>query len=854
MKRVIISAIIIFTTLYSYAQTLKVSTPSHVATGENFRLSYVINTQDVGDIHIGNIPEALELITGPYRSSQSSYQVVNGHASSSSSTTYTFILCASKGGSYTIPSATVVVNGHRLSSHPINIKVTGRNIASNKAPRMHDDSDNRSQLRTAGSTIKNSDLFIKVSASKNKIYEQEPVVLTYKVYTLVDLNELKGNMPDLTGFHTLEVPLPQQKSFHIENYNGRPYRCVTWSQYIMYPQMHGQLKVPSIVFKGSVVQQNRNVDPLEAFFNGGSAYVEVKRDIVAPGLTLNVLPLPTKPVGFSGGVGLFNISAQINKKEIRSNEPFTLRVVVSGQGNLKLIKKPTVKFPKDFDKYDPKVTDKTKITANGLEGNMVYDFIAVPRNQGQYTIPPVEFIYFNTRSHSYKTLKTQAFCIDVKKGNGGSSVVSDFGKDMKDEDIRPIMEGDAETQDVDEIFFGSFAYWIAMLFICIVSICIIICLKKYITQGNDSVRVRKKHANRIALKRLRLANNSMLKGNKESFYEDVLKAMWGYVEEKFNMSADKLNRTNIVSVLIANGIDMNIVNKFIGIIDECEMERFSPSSSVDNMDVIFENAMNTITCIENSFKRKTKKGKTVFLVLLFLIFAIPSFGITKSNADTEYKRGNYQQAIKDYNEVLKTGASAEVYYNLGNAYFRTDNITYSILCYERAHMLAPSNGDIEYNLQIAQSRTIDKIIPEPEMFLVKWFKSIVNLLNVNHWAILSLLFLTLTFVLFAIYMFSAKLTLRKISFFCSILSFAFFVIGNICAWQQRMIFYKKTGAIVMASSLQLKKVPDEKSENIAVIHEGTKVEIIDDSMKDWKYVRLGDNREGWLHKSQIEKI
>ena len=310
MKKVILNILLAFAISLCHAQGLHVSVPSHVQTGENFRLTYVIDTQDVGDLHLGGIPGALEVITGPYRSSQSSYQVINGHASSSSSTTFTYILCATKAGSYRIPSATVVANGRKFASRSVQIKVTGKSMSANGTPRMHNGADDQPRMRTAGSEIRNSDLFIKVSASKNKVYEQEPVILTYKVYTLVDLNALKGDMPDLTGFHTLEVPLPQQKSFHIENHNGRPYRCVTWSQYIMYPQMSGALKIPSIVFKGSVVQQNRDVDPMEAFFNGGSAYVEVKRDIVAPGITLNVLPLPAKPATFSGGVGVFNISAE----------------------------------------------------------------------------------------------------------------------------------------------------------------------------------------------------------------------------------------------------------------------------------------------------------------------------------------------------------------------------------------------------------------------------------------------------------------------------------------------------------------------------------------------------------------
>lgn len=349
MKRyLLILQIFLCCVFYAKAQKLVVNAPSHVSVGENFRLTYTVNTQNVSDFRIGSVPEALEVITGPYTSSQSSFQMINGHTSSTSSVTYTFILCASKNGSYTISPAHVVANGKKLSSRAVKVNVSGTSNGSNGSPRMHDDSDNQPRLREAGTPIHGGDLFIKVSANKRRVHEQEPVLLTYKVYTLVDLTELEGKMPDLTGFHTQEIPLPQQKSYHIERVNGRAYRCVTWSQYVMYPQMTGKLEIPSITFTGTIVQQNRNVDPFEAFLNGGSGYIEVKKQIKAPGMTIQVDPLPKRPANFSGGVGKFNISAQISKKEIKANEPVTIRVVVSGIGNLKLIKQPIVNFPKDF--------------------------------------------------------------------------------------------------------------------------------------------------------------------------------------------------------------------------------------------------------------------------------------------------------------------------------------------------------------------------------------------------------------------------------------------------------------------------------------------------------------------------
>ena len=238
-----------------YAQQISVSAPSQVSAGENFRVAYTINTQDVEEFRSGiHSSDVVEVIAGPYTSSQSSFQMVNGHTTSSSSITYTYTLYAMKNGTFSIPAAQAVVGGKPLSSKPIKITITGSARSNNNGvPNMHgDDDEPEHQMRAAGSRISGNDLFIKVSANKRRVHEQEPVLLTYKVYTLVDLTQLEGKMPDLTGFHTQEVPLPQQKSFHVENVNGRNYRCVTWSQYVMYPQMTGQLEIPSITFKGIV--------------------------------------------------------------------------------------------------------------------------------------------------------------------------------------------------------------------------------------------------------------------------------------------------------------------------------------------------------------------------------------------------------------------------------------------------------------------------------------------------------------------------------------------------------------------------------------------------------------------------
>lgn len=852
--------------LQTKAQQVHVSAPSQITTGENFRVVYTINARDIEDFRMANVPEGLEVIAGPYTSSLSSYQVINGHTSSTSSFTVTYTLYAGKPGTYTIGAFHAMVYGKKISSRPVKLTVSGHARNTGGAPRMHNDDSEEPRMRQAGSTISGNDLFIKVSANKKRVHEQEPVLLTYKVYTQVELTQLEGKMPDLKGFHTQEVAQPQQKVLHTETINGKTYKCVTWSQYVMYPQMTGKLDIPSITFKGIVVQQNRNVDPIEAFFNGGSGYVEVHKDIKAPGISIQVDPLPTRPANFSGGVGRFNISASLDKSEVKAGDPVTLRVVVGGIGNLKLLKQPIVNFPKDFDKYDAKVTDKTKLTQNGVEGNMIYDFLAVPRNQGTYTIPAVEFTYYDTNNNAYRTIKTQPFKLIVDKGDGSRSNASaDYSN--TDKDIHPLKQGKSQIHDLEDMFYGSFGYWTSLLVPLLAFVGLLIVFRRRAIENADIVKMRSNKANKIATKRLKKAHGLMVGGKQGEFYDEVLRALWGYVSYKLNMPVEQLSRENIKEQLAAHKVDEAIIDKFTQALDECEFERYAPGDPKGNMSKTFDSAMTAIMEIENAIKaaKKMKKNKKqdtshgdysfgTILVLFLLGGNLSASAVTKANADAEYQKGNYQQAIKDYEEILKNGVSADIYYNLGNAYYRTDNITKAVLAYERAHLLSPGDEDINFNLQFARGKTIDKITPAGEMFFVTWYKSLVNFTSVDNWAKLGILSIIVALVLVLVYLFAPQMVLRKVGFFGGILLFVVFLLSNLFAYQQKQLLVNRTGAIVVAPTVNVKKTPAMQSADLFVIHEGTRVDITDKSMKGWRGVKTADGREGWIETHQIEEI
>lgn len=839
------------------AQVISVSAPSKVSAGENFRLSFTINTDDVDDFRAGSIPSGLEVIAGPYTSQQSSYQIVNGHTSRSSSITFTYTLYADKPGTYTVSGAKARVGGKTIASHHVIIKVGAGSRHGNGAPQMHEDAEPR---MSSSGKISANDLFVKVSASKRRVCEQEPVLLTYKVYTLVDLTSLDGKMPDLKGFHTQEVPLPQQKSFHLEKVNGKNYRCVTWSQYVMFPQMTGKLSIPSITFKGIVVQRNNSVDPFEAFFNGGSGYVEVKRNIVAPGIDIQVDPLPKRPVDFSGGVGHFTISAQLNHKTVKEGEPLTLRVVVGGIGNLKLIKQPVVDFPKDFDRYDPKVSDKTKLTANGIEGNMIYDYLVVPRNRGDYTIPAVSLTYYDTSTNSYKTIKTQPLQVKIEKGDGNKTTVDDFSDQPKD--IKPIKTSDEDVVGVYTSFVGSGSYWLWLILPFVVFVAVLVVFRKRALDSANIVASKQKRATKVATKRLKTAYRLMKAGRSGEFYDEVLRALWGYVGDRMNMPVESLSRENVVEAFEARNVQKETTEKFVHALDECEFERYSPGDPAGNMNKTYESAMIAIMDIENTIKTAKKKvAAPVLLALITLLFAATTataapakVAITKVDADKEYAKGNYLQASKDYSDLLKVGESVELYYNLGNCYYRLGNITKSIIAYEKAHRLSPSDRDVTFNLEFVREKTIDKIERQEKNFFSAGYTMLQNLMDMDAWACLSILAFFVCLGMAMLFLLGRDEWMRKLGFYVALLSVFVFVFSTLFAWQQKHNFDARDRAVVVAPSASVKLTPSDSSADAVVVHEGTAVQIVDRTMSDWYSVKLDDGKEGWLKRNSLEII
>ena len=591
--------------------TFRVSAPSTVEAGGKFRVQFTVNTQNVSNFIAPDF-KGFEVIYGPATSSQSSFQMINGRTSQSSSIIYTYVLLSDVQGTYTIGSASVQVEGKTVRSKPVQVRVLPAGAGGSAYGGGGSSSNGSASGRqsnvpvTTGQGITSKELFMTATASRTSVHEQEAILLTYKIYTLVDLRQLDGKLPTLDGFQIQEIPLPRTKEFSLEHYNGRNYRTVVWSQYLLFPQKSGKLTIPSITYEGVVVTRNQNIDPIEAFFNGQSGLLELKKKITTPALTINVSPLPNKPADFSGAVGKFTLSSSISTQEVDANEAVTLKISVKGSGNMKLIATPEVNFPKDFDTYDAKVNDNFQLTRTGLAGNKDFEYLFVPRHAGTYDIPAVKFTYFDTEARTYKTLTTEPYTIKVNKGKGGAGQsVSNYSGQQQDvqqlnQDIRFIKTGDVALHQQGDTFFGTWKYWAAYLLPFLLFVLFIVMGRKQMKTNANVALTRGKKANKVALRRMKTAKTLLDSHDASKFYDEVLRALWGYVGDKFNMSQESLNKENIEQSLTSRNVPAEQIEQFMKVLNDCEFARYAPGDVNENMENVYNSAISAITKMEDN--------------------------------------------------------------------------------------------------------------------------------------------------------------------------------------------------------------------------------------------------------------
>ena len=605
MKKLIIILIALIaysTQAFADKVSFTASAPDAVVVGDQFRLSYTVTTQKVKDFRAPSI-KGFDVLMGPSRSQQSSTQIVNGNVTSTSSITFTYILMANTAGEYTIGGASIVADGNQMVSNSVKIKVLPQDQNSNGGQ------GGSSAHSSSGTSVSDQDLFITATASKTNVFEQEAFVLTYKIYTResnLQLNNAK--LPDFKGFHSQEIEMTTNARWTPEHYRGRNYYTTVYRQFVLFPQQSGKLYIDPAQFQMTIGKPVQSDDPFDAFFNGGSNVIEIKKSIATPKIAINVSPLPAgKPADFSGGVGEFTVSSSINSKELKTNDAITIKLVISGTGNLKLISNPEIKFPEDFEVYDPKVDNQVRLTREGLTGNRVIEYLAIPRHAGTYKIPGVSFSYFDIRSKSYKTLKTEEYVVNIEKGAGNADqVIANFTnkEDLKvlGEDIRYIKQNEVTFQPKGSFFYGSMSYWLFYIIPALAFIIFFIIYRKQAAENANVAKVRTKKANKVATKRMKLAGKLLSENKKDAFYDEVLKALWGYISDKLNIPVSRLSKDNIEEKLRNHGVSEVLIKDFLNALNDCEFARFAPGDENQAMDKVYSSSIEVISKMENSIK------------------------------------------------------------------------------------------------------------------------------------------------------------------------------------------------------------------------------------------------------------
>lgn len=576
------------------------SAPSTVIVDKPFQLVYTVNATGK-DLKVPEFTN-FEVLAGPFESRSSSYQVINGKTSSSLSISYTFTLQGLKTGTYSVPPASIIVDGQKHSSNGLSIKVL---------PDDGSDAAGSSAAQSGASTAKitNDKIFIRTNVSKSSVYEQEPVVVTYKLYTLADvagMNNMK--MPDFNGFLKQELDQSQNKQLSYENFNGKNYGTIVLYQVLLYPQRTGDITIDKASFEAVIRVQNKTQvrSIFDDFFD---SYTNVNKALVAPAVKVKVYPLPgAKPAGFSGTVGQLSMSSTISATQVKANEAVTLKVVISGSGNMKLIKNPDIELPEGFEIYDPKVNNNFKTTTSGVSGTKTIEYLFIPRNAGDFEIPAAEFVYFDLQEKTYKTLRTPVYNLKVSKGEGGESVVSGNYVNKEDvkqlgKDIRFIETKPFKLTKKTEPVFGTVEGWILYLIPLLVALFLFFVLKRKALENSNIEFVRNKKANKQAQKRLKMAQKLLNEGKKDKFYEEVLKAVWNYLSDKLAIPAASLTKERVEAELTEKGVNADAIKQFTDILNTCEFARYAPNSGQQEMGNLYAEAIDAISNLEDIIKK-----------------------------------------------------------------------------------------------------------------------------------------------------------------------------------------------------------------------------------------------------------
>lgn len=857
------------------AQSIKAEAPNLVSEGESFKVSFSIDGEDAPTSFEWAPGNDFKLVWGPQKGSSTSISIVNGSTTRKTSTSYTYVLEAVKAGVYTLPAASATVKGSLIKSRTLSVEVvsgvaqpsSASSSSSSSSASRQQDASGDARAAVSGD-VASGDIFMRLSFSKTSAVVGEPITATLKLYHNVYFSGGEDvKFPSFIGFWSQQTYAPTSLDFTREKIGDKIYNAATIRSWTLVPQKSGTLDVEpaEMVCLISVRQARKSSGSIfDSFFQ--DSYQTVRKRVSTRPVQIRVSPLPSgAPSSFGGGVGSFSMSASVSRDSLKAHDAASLLVTVSGSGNVALLEAPKITFPADFEAYDVKTTDKAKAKS--------FEYPFIPRSEGDFLIGPVEYSYYDPSAGRYVTLSAGPFPLKVLKGaasgsvSSGGTLVESGRKDVRtlSSDIRYISTKTPSLDGSGRFFIFSPLFFVLLALMLLAVLLIKVVSGKVSAMREDVVGSRNRGASKMARKRLALASSYLKKSLYTAFYEELHRALLGFISDKFNMDASEQNKDNIRARLLDSGVSEALSDDFTGLLDACEYARYAPDGGHEAMSVHYEKAVGAISAIDSVMKKKRRPSSGAGLpgaMLLALLLLLPLEGRAGAAADSlwtagvrSYTEGRWADAEQAWKAICDEGkVSRELYYNIGNACFRQENYAGAVLNYERALKLDPSYSDARFNLEFVNSLLKDKIDEVPEFFMLSLMRNFCRKLSSDQWAVLSLVFAAGMFAMLLLFLLGASPSRRKTGFFCGLvfLLLAGFAIW-FAAWQKRDAA-ASDAAIVVKGVVSVKSTPGSvDNKDLFILHEGTKVRIID-SLDQWLDVQLSDGRRGWLEKNSVEVI
>lgn len=847
-----------------HAQSVKVEAPNLVGADEQFNVSFSIEGEHSVSEFSWEPGDGFKLIWGPQKGTSTSVSIVNGKRSKTVTNSYTYVLMPARTGTFTLPSAVATVQGKKISSRSFTIEVVAGNASRSGSAQASSGSGGSARSSQAAGAVSSDDIYMRLIVNKNRAVVGEGISATLKLYQRVNIAGFEdARFPSFNGFWSQELAAPSNIEFKRENVGGEIFNTAVLRSWNLIPQKAGDVTIEpaELVCLVNVRAASPSSGSIfDSFFQ--DSYRQVRKRVATQPVTLHISALPAgAPASFGGGVGKFEMKAELTKDSLKTHDAASLKVTISGSGNLALLTAPKISFPPDFEAYDIKSSDSGR--------SRVFEYPFIPRSYGDFDLGPVEYSYYDIAAGRYVTLTSGPLHLSVARGAELESAVPAGGqlvqnrRDVKDlgSDIRFISTRMPSLSSTGSFFIFSPLFWGLAGSLLLAAAAVWFLLRRRAALRADVAGSRNRAATKMARKRLTLAGDFLQKNLYTAFYEELHKALLGFVSDKLNMDAGDMSRENISARLVESGVSEGLTADFSALLDACEYARYAPDSGHEAMNTHYESAVSVISAIDASMKKNNKKAAGALLALCLMLMPFGAQAADNyldslwTTGVTAYSDGRWEDADRAWTAIEGVGMSSpELYCNIGDVRFRQSRLGDAILYYSRALKMDPSFSDARHNLEFSKSLTQDKIDTVPEFFLRSWMRKLCWTLPSDTWAWLSLVLLAGVLALVLLFLLARGSAARKWGFFGGVVVLILLIFTLLFASWQKRDYLRADDAVVMRPVVSVKSAPSQMdTKDLFILHEGTCVQVLD-SVGEWCDVRLSDGREGWLKSSEIEII